>query len=218
MPVKFIRTRKSYFKRRRMTRRRPRKVMTVRKVKRIIDAELKFRDMAAGPVVMASSNDGFIIHLSNIGQGDEASERNGNWIKPTTLMGTITVQGNDAAPPTSTPLFRCVVVQWKENNSLNPIAISKVMQDAFAPHQQFNVQNKGQFKVLWSRTGILSNHPQNPQFQKKLRFYVKPPQKVLYDVAANRTGTLFLFAYSDVDVLDDPPTITFDARLRYTDS
>ncbi len=215
---KSYRKRPNGFRRRRNGRKTYRKKpMTVGRVLRIVDAELKFRDMGVGPVDMASSG-GFTLHLTNIGQGDDASQRTGNWIKPVTLMGTISVQGNDAAPPTVTPEFRVGVVQWKENQTLNPFAISKVMQDAFASHQQFNIQNKGQFKILWSRTGILSNHSQNPQFQKQLRYYVKPSMKTFYDGQANKNNTLFFFAYSDIDSVNEPPTISLDTRLRYTDS
>jgi len=92
------------------------------------------------------------------------------------------------------------------------------MQDVTAPHQQYNVENKGQFKILWSRTGILSNQDSNPQYLKILRFYVKPSMKVLFDDAAFKNNHLFIFAYTDVDTAADPPTLSFDTRLRYTDS
>ncbi len=188
--------------------------MTAGKVKRIIDAELKFRDLGVADQPLPPA--GSLQHLSLIAQGDLVNQRNGNWIKPTSLMGTVTIVGNEDATPDLIPQFRIVVVCWKENQALNPIAIDKVMQSADSPHQQFNVQNKGQFKVLWSRTGIISSQQTNPQFSKMYRFYVKPGMKCLYDGEGFKNNQLFIFAYSDTTV--NPPTMSFETRLRYTDS
>ncbi len=200
--------------RRRYTgRRRP---MTSGKVKRIIDAELKFLDLSVGPAAMPTN--GVNVRMTAIGQGDSANERNGNWVKPVSWMGTITVTGNETADPDLIPQFRVGVYCWKENEEINPATVAKVMADASDPHLGFNILNKGQFKILWSRTGILSNQNQNPQFTKMLRFYVKPPMKVLYDDADTRNNQLFLFFLSDTDAAANPPTFTFSSRLRYTDS
>ncbi len=199
-------------------RRYARRPMTTGKVKRIIDAELKVRDLGVGPLDMPSVG-GQVIHITNIAQGDTNTTRTGNWIKPTSWMGTITVQGDIIEAGSGiVPKYRIGVVCWKENESNNPITLAQIMQDVAAPHQQFNIENKGQFKILWSRTGILSNDDDNPQFQKMHRFYVKPSMKVLYDDAGFKNNHLFIFAFSDIDVAANPPTVSFDTRLRYTDS
>ncbi len=198
----------------RRPRRRP---MTTGRVKRIIDAELKVLDLGVELSPIPSVT-GEVLHISNIGQGDLNTQRNGNWIKPTTLMGTVTVIGNEDADPFLIPQFRVGVACWKENQTLNPFTINQIMQDTSAPHQQYNIENKGQFKILWSRTGILSNQHVNPQYSKVFRFYVKPPLKVLYDDDAFKNNQLFLFAYSDVDTAAFPPVMSVDFRLRYTDS
>ncbi len=197
-------------------RRMRRAPMTVGKVKRIVGAELKFRDLGIGPIPIPFVT-GDITQISNIAIGDTASTRDGNWIKPVTWMGTITVEG-DSASANVTAQFRIGAIVWKENQNVDPLTLTKLMQDVAAPHQQFNIQSKGSFKVLWSRTGLVSNNPDNPQFQKVLRFYVRPPQKILYDGADFRKFHLFIFGYSDVDVAANPPTYAFDTRLRFTDS
>ncbi len=195
----------------------PRTPMTAGKVKRIIDAELKVKDNAVEdvpiPTVLGSIN-----RLSQVDQGDNNDQRTGNWIKPVALMGQITVVGNNAAPPGDVPLFRIGIACWKENETLNAFSINQIAQDTTDPHQGYSVENKGQFKILWSRTGILSNHNQNPQYQKTFRFYVKPSAKVLFDDAAAKNNQLFFFGWSDVDTLADPPVVTYSTRLRYTDS
>ncbi len=197
---------------RRRVRRRP---MTSGRVKRIIDAELKFRDLDVGPVDIPSAT-GSVVLISNIGQGDSAIQRTGNWLKPVSWMGTITIQGNQNNVADLTSLFRVFIVCWKENEDINALDLAKVVQDTASPHQGFNIQNKGQFKILWSRTGIVSNNTDNPQFQKMYRFYVKPSMKILFDDASLRNNHLFIIAYSDQAA--DPPSLIFSTRLRFTDS
>ncbi len=214
----FRRRRRQPMRRRRVRRPARRRPMTAGKVKRIIDAELKVRDLGVGPLEIPSTL-GSVVHISNIGQGDANTERNGNWIKPSTWMGTITLQGNNADAGTGiVAQYRVGIVCWKENETANPLLLASIMQDTTAPHQQFNIENKGQFKILWSRTGILSQDDDNPQFLKVHRFYVKPPMKILFDDAAFKNNHLFIFAYSDIDTTANPPSYSFDTRLRYTDS
>ncbi len=94
----------------------------------------------------------------------------------------------------------------------------KIMQDVNAPHQQFNVENKGQFKVLWSRTGILSNQNTNAQYLKTLKFYVKPSLKTFYSNGIDKANHIFFFGYTGVEVINNPPSISIETRIRYTDS
>ncbi len=197
--------------------RRPIRRMTTGKVKRIIDAELKFVDVDLGPLDIPNAVGVVTPITTGIAQGDAVNERNGNWIKPVTLYGTITINGNVAALP-ETALFRHMIVVWKENETNNPIDLGQIVQSTVFPHQGFNVQNKGQYRILWSRTGIVSSNPDNPQFQKMHRFYVKPSMKVLYDGANPKNNQLFFISFSDVNLALDPPVIEFDIRLRYTDS
>ncbi len=190
--------------------------MTTGKVKRIIDAEMKFRDLSVGPVDMPIVG-GAIFHLSNIAQGDTNTQRNGNWIKPVSFMGTITVSGNPASGDLVSK-YRVGVMYWKENQDVDPAAIAKIFQDVGDPHQQFNIQNKGQYKILWNRTGQVVNNTDNSQFVKLHRFYVRPPMKVLYDDDTFKKNHLFIFGLSDVDIANGPPQLVFSIRIRYTDS
>ncbi len=208
-------TRKRRFKRAVRRSRKPR--MTAGRVKRIIDAELKVRDLGVGPVPMPTVLGSF-VHLTAIGQGDGNDERNGNWIRPVTWMGTVTLIANDADVVNTTVQYRIGCILWKENHAINVANLAKIMQDTSAPHQQYNIENKGQFKVLWSRTGILSNDTTNPRFQAVHKFYLRPRMKVLYEGATNKNNHLFLFGYSDVASDANPPSISFDTRIRYTDS
>ncbi len=210
----FSKFRRSRVKPRR-TRRVPRKRMTVGKVKRIISAELKVRDLGVGPVAIPTIN-GDVTLISNVSRGSANNQREGNWIQPVTFMGTVTLEGNPAG--LATQQYRVGCFQWKENHDVDTATLNKLMADTSAPHQQYNIPSKGSFKILWSRVGILSADIDNPQHQKVLRFYVKPRMKILFDDTDVRKNHLFMFAYSDIASASDPPTYSFDARLRYTDS
>ncbi len=191
--------------------------MTPGKVLRLIDAELKLRDLGVGLNAMPNTT-GQISQITAIGQGDSSLQRTGNWIKPITLHGTITVFGNVSAAAGISPIYRVGIACWMQDETINSFALAQIMQDITSPHQGFRVTNKGQFKVLWSRVGVLSSQEDNPNFQKQHRFYVKPPLKVLYDGAGDKNNHLFLFAYSDIAAAANPPNIQFDLRLRFTDS
>ncbi len=148
--------RRRFARRRRFTRR----PMTSGKVLRLIDAELKFHDINIKQV-NAPSSEGLIVNLSDIQQGDGFNERIGNWIKPVALMGTVTVQGDPAADD---PLsqFRVSIVQWRENQDVDDISLIKLVQNVVQPYQQYNVQSKGAFKILWSWVGNVVNNDDNP--------------------------------------------------------
>ncbi len=200
-----------------MTRRRRRRPMTAGRVKRIIDAELKVHDIN-NPEIAFDNLVGTIVSLSNVPQGDTNTERTGNWIKPTTLMGTITVQGVDNLA-TELTRGRVSIVQWRENQDADPISLDRILQDVALPHQQYNVESKGSFKILWSKVFTVINQDNNPKFSYTWRFYLRPSMKVLFDDADQRKYHLFIVASSDkVALSGDEPLMNFDTRMRYTDS
>ncbi len=210
-------SRKSRPLRRRRNVRRRRRPMTVGRVMRIVDAELKVRDLGVGPVAIPSVA-GSLTHISGISLGDTSTSRTGNWLKPVVWMGTITITGNATDATNETVPYRIGCFVWKENQGVNAADIGKLVADTSAPHQQYNIANKGQFKLLWSRTGIVSTNSANPRFQSVHKFYVKPSMKILYEGAAFKNNHLFIFGFSSVAAESNPPFMTFDTRLRYTDS
>jgi len=196
---------------------RGRRTMTTGRVKRIIDAELKVKDVIAVQLPIDDAI-GAVVSLSTIAQGDGNDQRTGNWIKPVSLMGTLTTTGVDGIVPDSS-MVRISIVVWMENQDTDPITLDRILQVASQPHQQFNVESKGSFKILWSRPFNVVNQDNNPQFLRTHRFYVKPSMKVLYDDADQRKFQLFLVASSDKAALSgDEPLLSFNTRLRYTDS
>lgn len=207
--------------RRFQARRAPRRGMTARRVKKIaikaIAQELKDRDLSIEGAPMPTVTGSVIPITGPIAQGDTFRQRSGNWIQPQFFDGKITIQA-DAANLDETVLYRVMVVQWNESEDLNGISLTKLMDDTSDPHQGYNIESKGQFKILWSRSGILSTSIENPRFQEYLTFRVKPPKRVLWAGEVDKNGHLFIVSYSDVATGNNPPTITFSVRLRYTDS
>ncbi len=206
------RRRRRTTRRRRTRGRRPR--MTTGRVKRIIDAELKFKDEFIANLAMPSGA-GIIVNLSGIDQGDSQSERIGNWIKPVTLYGTLNVQADEANAEPNQP-FRIMIVQWRENQDNDPISLLSLVQNVNEPFQGYNIQSKGSFKILHTWVSTVIGNTDNSQYIKTHRFYVKPSTKILFDDTLQRKYNLFLVAFSDKALL--APTLFGNVRLRYTDS
>ncbi len=202
---------------------RARSAMTPARVRRIaqkvISPELKVRDLSISLVDIPTIT-GNVSILTNgvaIAQGDAFNERNGNWIQPKVIHGKVYIQGT-VANALETSEFRILLCQWHEDQSVNACTLVKVMDDTGDPLQGYDIQNKGQFKILWSRTGLVSNDSSNSQHQKYFKFSVKPPKKILYDAATDKNFHLFMIAYSSDAAAADPPQYRFSIRLRYTDS
>ncbi len=216
MSLRYKRNIKKYQKRRAvMTITPSNKIKNI--VRREVDAELKFRDLdiAFAPIPTVT---GSVTNITlGIDQGNLNTNRSGNWIKPTTFMGKIVVTADDNNGAISTQ-YRCMVVCWKEDESTNPLTLAKLMQDTSEPHQGYNIANKGQFQVLKSWTGVLSNHNQNSKVIQYHTFYLKPKMKVLYSAANAKNNQLFICAFSQFATGQNPAVFRFSTRLRYTDS
>ncbi len=209
-----LRRRKRRFTRKRRSTRGRSMRMTPGRVKRIIDAELKFKDVFLASLSIPSVT-GLIVNLSGIDSGDGVNERIGNWIKPVTLYGTLNVQADENNAEPNQP-FRVMIVQWRENQDNDPISLESLVQETAEPFQGYNVQSKGSFKILHTWVSTVIGNTDNNQYIKTHRFYVKPSTKILFDVDAQRKYNLFLVAFSDKALAT--PTLFGNVRLRYTDS
>ncbi len=212
--------RRNYGRRKRPTRRKySKKPMTVGRVKRIISAELKL-SLVGNDFIAISIGSPMIVPLTaNIAQGDTNLARTGNWIQPVTYHGYVTVRGVQASPEISNNV-RCGIIRWKNDQSVDPALVNKIMEDPGAPGTSFNFGNKGSFTVLWSRFFNIVHQERNPQFLKTYRWKVSlgRGQKVLYDGATAKKYQLFFFAFSDGLADANSPLLSIDSTLRWTDS
>ncbi len=205
----------SYVPRTRMS--YPRGRMTYGRVKRIIDAELKKFDISAEELDVPTVT-GQMVHLTPIGQGDTNVLRNGNQLTPVKLNGYIFVSGNTAQ--TNFSSMRVGIMRWNEDFSATPPTIAIIAADSSDPLAPYNLDNKGQFSVLWSRLVVLSNNSANPKILQQLRFSLKlaGAPKTLFDGAGFKKYHYFLFAWSDIAAAADEPLLTLSTSFRFTDS
>ncbi len=185
-------------------------------VRSIVDAELKVRDLSIAPVTVLTT--GSLTNITEgILQGDGSTERSGNWIKPVSLYGTMVIAGNAGNNALLTE-YRFYVLCWKEDESVNDATPMKIMGDVTDPFQGYNIPNKGQFQILFSKTGIVSNDLDNSKNISISKFSIKGSrlEKVLYSGDDAKKNQLFIGCFSSEAV--DAPIFRFTTRLRYTDS
>lgn len=198
-----------------------RRVMTTGKVKRIIGAELKFLVQRNHDVVI-NAGAPFVQPLTYIAQGNNNNQRDGNRLSPTNIHGNLTVIGEDAAAGTIQANIRCLILRWNEDASVAEPTVNDIIQANNSIGGAYNIDNRGQFKVVWSRYFVLINNADNPQFKKTLRFYVRlsGAPKILYDGAGGVAANAKKYHYYFMVMSDslDSPELTLDSTFRFTDS
>ncbi len=205
-------------------RRKPRrtynnKVMTVGKVKRIISAELKVSTVGNDFIEIDITNPMVVPLTNNIAQGDTNLQRTGNWIQPVTYHGYVTVRGQNNSPQLTNGV-RIMVLRWKNDESVDPALVNKVIEDPGDPFSSFKFTQKGAFTILYSRVFNIIHENQNPQFLKTYRFKLplSRGQRTLYDGANPKKYQLFFMAFSDSLVPGQSPELSISSTLRWTDS
>ncbi len=222
----YRRKRRSFVKRRRMggpisMRRRPRP-MTAGRVKKIIGAELKvsqidIRDMvtnAAAPL---------LLQITGLAQGDAQDEREGNRIQGVNLHGHVTLQGDPVGGGQDITDCRVAIFRWNEDISGVQPTGADIMQDITQLGSSYNINNRGQFKILWSRYFTIVNSDDNPAFRRTLRFYTKlTGPKILFDGAGGGAATAKKYHIYFMVLTNSPdvghPILTLNTTFRYTDS
>ena len=196
------------------------RVMTVGKVKRIISAELKVSLVANDFLPISVALPMVVPLTNNIAQGDTNLQRTGNWIQPVTYHGYVTVRGNNNATEVTNGV-RIMILRWKNDESIDPAAVNKVVQDPADPFSSFQFTQKGAFTILYSRVFNIVHADQNPQFLKTYRFKIplSRGQRTLYDGPITpKKYQLFFMAFSDGLTVGEEPELTISSTLRWTDS
>ncbi len=212
---RMVRRRRFTRKRRGFKRARP---MTAKRVRRMIGAELKhllFGITSAAPAVVGDR----ISLTDGVPQGVTVTQRIGDWIKPINIHGNLTVQGDNGGNPVVVNV-RAFFIQWLENASTALPDLEDLIENTTAPQGPYKFSAKGQFKVIWSRVFNIVNEARNPQFAKKLPFYINVSRnmKSIYNGPLATKGHYYFFIFSETDAVGAVPTYRLDATLRYTDS
>ncbi len=194
------------------------KAVFKRRVLQIVQAESKFRAVSVSFVPRVGSQDEFLI--TNITQANSATTRVGNWIRPTSFRGVVSVIGDPGGTTATTFAVRFGVALWKNDESIDPFTTDRILQEPSAPFGPFNVVEKGSYQVLWTRTCFIVNNSDNTNLTKKVPFSINLSKipKTLYDGGTPKKYQLFFFAASDDTAGTQPVEVFLDALLRYTDS
>ncbi len=219
MPYTRYRRRAPYGRKRRARRMYPKKHMTVSKVKRIVDAELKTLVIGNDFAPVAAGTPANLDISSVINQGDTSTTRTGDWIRPVVMHGFITVKGFDGAiAPTNG--IRIVLLRWNNDATNDTMFANKVVFDIAAPGGPFSFANKGAFKVLWTRYNQVVNDKQNDNFRMVLPFHIRlsSAPKALFTGVNAKKYQYFLVATSDSITGGEEPSYEIDLTFRYTDS
>ncbi len=196
---------------------RRRKPMTAGRVKRIIGAELKFTTTQRTSEIVNTLNP-LILPLTQLPQGMTNSQRDGNRISPVNVHGNITLIGEDAAAANFANI-RVVIFRWDEDQTQRVPVIADIMQNVALLGGPFNIDNRGLFKVLWSRYFVVINNADNPSFKKTLRYYLRAAgPKMTFDGGAGADAKKYHLYLAVFSQSGDDPTVTFDNTFRYTDS
>lgn len=209
---------------RRFTRRsrykRPMRVMTVKKVRKIVGAELKHATASAALVIGPIA--GQILDLtSGIAQGNLSANRQGNWIQPIVQHGHINLTAS-VIPPVSTQdvtEIRFGFLRWKEDTNTNLPSLDQIMENVANVLGPFKYASKGKFDILWSRVTTIVNDRDNNQFNKNFRYYFKlgRGQRCIYDNATPMKYMIIFFAISNSPVGEELD-LQLNNVIRYTDS
>ncbi len=194
--------------------------MTAYKVQRIVGAELK-----RTVIGISGSAPGLVGEFQAITpfitQGDTATQRNGNWIQPIVMHGTVQVNALHAGT-LSVVLVRFFFFRWLEDANINDAEVlDKLVNSTVDPNGQFNFENRGQFKILYTRNFSVVSKDNNPQFTKQFKYYIKlnRGQRVLYgDVGVPKKFQIYFAIFSNTATVDSIPEYTLNNVMRFTDS
>jgi len=168
---------------------------------------------------LAPAIDGSVLNLTGlINAGVTVNQRIGDWIRMINIHGNISVKGTDGTG--QIVAVRCFIVQWHESAEQGDPLISDFVNNDTAPTGQFNFDNKGQFKILWTKLFNIVNQDNNPAYQRLIKFYVRCQSrpKTLYAGVLPKKFHYFFCIFSDTDAPGEIPTFRLDLVSRYTDS
>ncbi len=196
-------------------------------VRKVVAAEVKFHYVKS--LIDAEISGTSIAFLSAIIQGVGQSQRIGNWIRPTSMHGTVVCKGNPEAlalpTPVETYLMRVTILVFNDDLAVaEPVSASNFLLDSARPGGPFNINIKGQFSVLWTRVVTVSNNTDNTQFVRTLTFRINTTKqrKCLFKGPDGddfgKFQYLFLASSEAPSPVNEPPTADIDSMFRYTDS
>lgn len=188
-----------------------------KQLKGLINVEKKFFDVNASGTQSSTAT---LINLSNIGQGDDYNQRNGNSILVQSIQGRFNLTMNDAAGTTQ---FRCIIFRDNDQRGTDP-AVSDLLEVTSNPgyftSPLLHYVNK-RFTILKDYNLMLDK---SKALTKAWKYYI-PFSSGKYHIkyqstaaadGSNWEGALYMIVFSDQTT--NLPTFTYHHRIRFTDN
>lgn len=203
-------------------------------IKSLINVEKDFFDVVVAPAAVTTTAS--VTNLTNIAQGDDFNNRQGNSILLQSLLLRMSIAGNISATVTGSmgSFVRCIVFQDNDQRGTDPTA-AELLEDTTAGvrqilsplnhnvYKRFNVLVDEIFDVgQWIQTATQAV-VSNPMFQhyKVFKNFAGKGMHVRYTAtagadASNFEGSMYLLLVSSDGT--SSPTVGFNSRIRYTDN
>lgn len=182
--------------------------------KELFNAEKLYKDRAVSLTPDASGgNTSNVLCLTNIAQGDQYYERQGNSIRLNSIHAKLTLFKNSSATAT---VVNIMLV--RDNNAAEgePVA-DDILTGTPIYDGLINKKNIGRFQILMRRSIVVSSgseYVKQIQFNKKITTHVKFTNGNVTDRAGK--GHIYFIALSNQNTLT--PTLTGTIRAQYIDN
>lgn len=199
MPYKFKPRKKVV---RKVVRRKPRFPLPAY-IKRVVNSQKETKYILEAVGATNIDNIGYLTQLCSIGQGDDASSRDGNYIFLKSFQFRFQITGAD-----TTNYFRIMVVRALGNDLVLADLPSYY---AFADHTKYYVHMDRIVKLQ-------SNATPNTDYYKLVNTYIKMSRRLRYTGSGGSTlsNKIYLFLISD-SALSSHPTAAWQIKTTFKD-
>lgn len=188
-------------------------LLTANYVRKLINVEYKFLD---GSVAASISTTPSVNYLTNIGQGDGESNRDGDSVKIKSLQLAYTLSGNTSADAT---FVRCIIGIDKLHSGTD-VTASGGTDNSLLTNTDMTSQrdrdNSKRFIVLYDKVHSFSNNGPETYYKKIFKKFNMKTQWDGTNGTDRRVNHLFFIAYSDQAT--NTPTLAMRYRTTYIDN
>lgn len=190
---------------------------TAKWIKGLINVEKKFYDFSQSATQSATAT---VLNLSNIGEGNDYNQRDGNSILVQSIQGRFILQMHPSATQT---LFRCIIFRDNDQRGTDP-TVADLLESTSNPlyftspllhyvSRRFTIFHDWSF-VLDSAKATTKEWKYFKRFTHG-QYHIKYSSTTGAD-ASNWEGALYMMIFSSENT--NQPTFTVYHRMRYTDN
>jgi hypothetical protein len=193
-------------------------------IMRLINVEEKFFDVTA---ILNADYSGSVVNLSNIAQGTDVSQRDGDSI----LAQKLTFRGFVIPGATAAKNFlRMIIFRDMQQDGVDPtpaqvLEVTGSSTAISSPISYFGAygKNRHRYQILLDRTYMAALATERSQLFDEWSHTFSQGSHILYDAtagadASNREGALFMLLISDNTGVGNTPGFNYYFRLTFTDN